>query len=194
MRSANSDGKAPRSSEAPENATGRGREATHGVGAAADGVPEGFTLALALVDALPVVFFCAAAIFAIIEIASPLFAAGAVLSAVGGAGKVCWKLVLALARRDVPFLSKQMRVTMPAGFLLMIVGALCSLASAGALAQRICVLPSLVFAIVWVACMGAMGYLASHRDQADARSNWIEQLVNAAGQACLLAAVAFAVQ
>ncbi len=192
MRSANDDGKAPHSPQTPQSVTNRGREATQDAGAGANVVPEGFTLALALVDALPVAFFCAAAILAGIEIESPLFAAGAVLSAVGGTGKVCWKLVLALARHDVPFLSKQMRVTMPAGFLLMIGGALCSLASAGALVQRICVFPSAVFAIAWVACMGAMGYLATHRDQADARSNWIEQLVNAAGQACLLVAVALA--
>ncbi len=192
MHSANDGGKATHPLPAPGNATGRDDGGEAACDAGAGDVPEGFTLALALVDALPVAFFCAAAVLAGVEIGSPLFAAGAVLSAIGGAGKVCWKLVLALARRDVPFLGKQMRVTMPAGFLLMIGGALCSAAPAGALVQRICAFPSAVIAVVWIACMGAMGYLATHRDQADARSNWVEQLVNAAGQACLLAAIVLA--
>ena len=175
MGSVNGDSKATHSLRAPGSATtcDGGGEATESAGP--DGIPEGFTLVLAGV-----------------EIGSPLFTVGAALAAIGGAGKVCWKLVLALARRDVPLLGRQMRVTMPTGFLLMIAGALCSPASAGALAQRIGTFPSAVFAIAWVACMGAMGYLATHRDQADARSNWVEQLVNAAGQACLLAAIALA--
>ena len=192
MGSVNGDSKATHSLRAPGSATtcDGGGEATESAGP--DGIPEGFTLALALVDALPVAFFCAAAILAGVEIGSPLFTVGAALAAVGGTGKVCWKLVLALARRNVPLLGRQMRVTMPTGFLLMIAGAFCSPASAGALVQRIGTFPSAAFAIAWVACMGAMGYLATHRDQADARSNWVEQLVNAAGQACLLVAIALA--
>lgn len=85
-------------------------------------IPEGFTLALALVDAIPVALFCASA---------------AVLARLGQ-------------------------------------------------------MPSLALVIAWVACMCAMGYFAGHRNQGSARDNWTEQLTNAAGQACLLAALLLA--
>lgn len=178
------------SSQAKANRAQGERAARESAGG--NGVPEGFTLSLALVDALPVAFFCAAAVLAGLEIDSVLFTVGAVVAAIGGAGKVCWKFVLALGRRDVRILSRQMHVTMPVGFLIMIAGAILAGASTAALAGRICTLPSAVFAVAWVALMGAMGYFAGHRDQTDARSNWVEQLVNTAGQACLLAAVALA--
>lgn len=155
-------------------------------------VPEGFTLTLALVDAVPVLMFCAAAIAFGARLKSALFVAGAALAFLGGAGKVSWKLVIALARRNIPALSRQMRVTMPLGFVLMIAGVALEGADALALLGELAALPSLVFLIAWVLCMCLMGYFAGHRDQADVRSNWIEQGVNALGQTCLLIAVLLA--
>ena len=69
-------------------------------------VPEGFTLSLALVDALPVIFFGAATLVLGLKMASPVFAIGAVLCFVGGAGKVTWKLIIALAHRNIPPVGK----------------------------------------------------------------------------------------
>ena len=158
----------------------------------ADDLPEGFTLALALVDAVPVALFCASAIVFGARAASPVFVAGAVLSFAGGAGKVCWKLLIAVARRNVAWLGKQMRYVMPVGFALMIAGAVISRAQVAGLLATLVRLPSLAFLLAWLACMCAMGYLAGHRDQTDARSNWTEQLVNACGQAALLAALLLA--
>ena len=158
----------------------------------ADDLPEGFTLALALVDAVPVALFCASAIVFGARAASPVFVAGAVLSFAGGAGKVCWKLLIAVARRNVAWLGKQMRYVMPVGFALMIAGAAINHAQVAGLIAALIRLPSLAFLLAWLACMCAMGYLAGHRDQTDARSNWTEQLVNACGQAALLAALLLA--
>ena len=152
-------------------------------------VPEGFTLSLALVDALPVLFFGIATLVLGLKIGSALFAIGALLCFVGGAGKVAWKFVIALAHKNIPLLAKQMQFLMPVGFLLMIVGAIIcgqrTLQVFGALAS----MPSIILMILWLACMCAMGYFASHADQNNARSNWIEQLTNTAGQAALLFAI-----
>jgi len=152
-------------------------------------VPQGFTLGLALVDTLPVIFFCLAAIVAGLRLQSPLFVAGSLVAFASGVLKVSWKLVIALARRNIPWLTRQMRYLMPLGFALMLVG----LATSGVAPRKAWAdatsLPAAALLLVWLACMGAMGWFATHNDQADARSNWIEQATNALGQACLLAAL-----
>lgn len=157
-----------------------------------DDIPEGFTLALALVDAVPVALFCASAAVFGAQAESPVFVAGAAVAFLGGAGKVLWKLLLATARRDVRWLSRQMRFVMPCGFTLMAAGAVINRVQVAGLVSRLAQLPSAVLLLAWVACMCAMGYFAGHRDQADARANWVEQCVNACGQAALLAALLLA--
>lgn len=153
-------------------------------------VPEGFTLGLALMDAVPVVFFCTAAIVfgAKIEASSP-FWIGAALALMGGTGKVAWKLVIALAHKNMPWLGRQMRITMPLGFLLMILGCILQSKTAVRAIISLGTMPSAGFALAWIACMCAMGYFAVHRDQTSARDNWIEQITNAIGQAALLLAI-----
>lgn len=157
---------------------------------ASDGdVPEGFTLSLALMDALPVILFCLATIRLGQRLDSPLFVIGASISFCAGLGKVLWKLFIAVARRRVDVLARQMRYLMPVGFAFMIVGALTRLPAIGTLLASILRMPASIFLIVWLACMVAMGYMAAHRIQDDARSNWIEQGVNTIGQAAFLIAV-----
>ena len=155
-------------------------------------VPEDFTLQLALVDALPVLLFGAATLVLGLKMASLVFAIGAVLCFVGGAGKVAWKLVIALARKNIPMLAKQMRILMPVGFVAMIAGAALSWNTAAPIFASLGSMPSIAFMVIWISCMFAMGYFAGHGDQTSARDNWIEQLTNAAGQAALLAAVLLA--
>ena len=157
-----------------------------------DSLPEGFTLSLALVDAIPVALFCASAAVFGAQLDSPLFIVGAAVAFLGGAGKVAWKLLIALARRDVSWLSRQMRYVMPVGFALMVAGAATHLDAAAATLRALTRTPSLPFVLAWIACMCAMGYFAGHRDQKDARSNWIEQLTNAVGQAALFIALVLA--
>lgn len=155
-------------------------------------LPEGFTVALALVDAVPVALFCASAAVFGARLGSPVFVAGAAVALLGGAGKVCWKLLIALARRNVGWLSRQMRFVMPVGFALMLAGVALRPAAAMAALDALGRMPSLALVAVWLGCMCAMGYFAGHRDQGDARSNWTEQLTNALGQAALLAALVLA--
>lgn len=152
-------------------------------------LPEGFTLGLALVDAVPVALFCLAAIVLGLRLSSPLFVAGSVVAFVGGALKVGWKLFIALARRNVPWLSRQMRYVMPAGFALMLVGLLTCGVGWDQVAAAVAAFPSCVLLTAWLACMVAMGWFAGHLSRTDARANWVEQATNAVGQACLLAAL-----
>ena len=157
--------------------------------AGAEGTPQGFTLPLALADAVPVALFCLSALVVASRVASPLFVVGAAVSAVGALGKVLWKLLVALADKDMRPLYRQMAMTMPTGFVLMAAGLLTARVSWAPVLAAALSLPALPLLAAWVACMALMGWLGSHRNQMDARSNWVEQLTNSGGQACLLAAL-----
>ena len=154
--------------------------------------PEGFTLGLALVDAVPVLEFGATMLVVAGRLGSPVFAVGAVACALAGAGKVAWKLVLALAGRDVPWLASQFRYVMSAGFLLMVVGVVAAAAGGSldlaAVAARAASGASGACLAAGLVGMVAMGVMAAHLDRRNARHNWAEQLVNAAAQAAFLAA------
>ena len=56
---------------------------------------EGFTVALALVDAIPVLSFGISMVIIAGRFDSPLFMIGVALSVLAGCCKVCWKLILA---------------------------------------------------------------------------------------------------
>ena len=169
-------------------------ESQHNAGgaSAAPEVPEGFNLALALVDAVPVALFGASALVAGARIGSPMWVAGASLALAGGTGKVAWKLVMALAHKNVQILSRQMRYVMPAGFALMIAGAALDPAGTLGLFRALVRMPSLALVLAWLACMLLMVRFARSRNQLDVRSNWIEQGTNALGQLALLCALLLA--
>jgi hypothetical protein len=46
--------------------------------------------------------------------------------------------------------------------------------------------PAVIFLILWVVGMVAMGVLGSRLDLNEPRSNWIEEFLNTAAQVCLL--------
>ncbi len=77
---------------------------------------------IACLDALPPVFFTAGAFVVGKRLKSRIFTLGAVLAAAGGWMKVLWKLLLTGTKKDVPFLSRQMKYTMGTGFSLMAAG------------------------------------------------------------------------
>ena len=85
-----------------------------------DTLPEDFTLLLALTDSLPVFFFGASMLLIGRNFSSLLFISGALLCLIGGAGKVLWKIIVVLQKKNVWPLFIQMRILMPAGFLLML--------------------------------------------------------------------------
>lgn len=146
-----------------------------------------FTLSLALADALPVLFFGAAAVVLGLKLRSALFFVGAVVCLLAGAGKVLWKLLIALKGRDVALLGAQLRYLMPVGFVLMLAGALLAdraarLALWGAALR----LPSAAFFAAAMMGLAAMIVCAKKVDRRDVRGNWIEQGINAAAQGCVL--------
>ena len=67
---------------------------------------EGFTVALALVDAIPVLSFGISMVIIATRFESPLFMIGAALSVLAGCCKVAWKLVLGIWKKDLRWLNK----------------------------------------------------------------------------------------
>ena len=146
-----------------------------------------FTLSLALVDALPVLFFGGAAAILGVKLKSALFIVGAALCLLAGAGKVAWKLLLALRGKDVAILGAQLRYVMPAGFLLMVLGGfLAERETLRTLLHAAVRLPSAAFFALTIVGLIAMVVCAKKFDRFDVRANWIEQGINAAAQACAL--------
>ena len=146
-----------------------------------------FTLTLAAVDALPVLFFGAAAAVLGAKLQSALFIVGAALCLLAGAGKVVWKLLLALKGKDVALLGAQLRYVMPLGFLLMLFGGFFAEGETlRALLHAAVRLPSAAFFALTIVGLVAMIVCAKKFDRYDVRGNWIEQGINAAAQACAM--------
>lgn len=151
---------------------------------------EQFTVQLAAADALPVVFFGAAAGALGRKLGSAPFFAGAGVCFLSGTGKVLWKLILARKGTDVAFLGAQLRYAMPAGFALMIAGAaLSDRALARELLRAALRLPSAALFAAASAGLAGMVLCARKFDRHDVRGNWIEQTINAAAQACTMIGV-----
>ncbi|MBP5458872.1 MAG: hypothetical protein J6Y62_01670, partial [Clostridia bacterium] len=92
-----------------------------------DTVPEGFTLSLALLDAVPVLLFAVAIVLLGIKASmSPLIILGGLLCFIGGAIKVLWKVIVAVKQKNVWWMFVQMRPMMLLGFLLLLVGCVVS--------------------------------------------------------------------
>lgn len=152
-----------------------------------DIVPEGFTLPLAVVDALPVLFFGGSMILIGLLFQSTLFLVGALLCLWAGAAKVIWKIIVVVKKKNVWWLFMQMRIVMPVGFALMLlaVGLHWSDIDRSAVLAAVVSLPSVIFFAIGVLGMVLMGVFASKLDSSDARANWIEQLTNGAAQAAI---------
>ena len=156
---------------------------------------EGFTIALALVDAIPVLSFGISMVIIASRFGSPLFMIGAALSVLAGCCKVAWKLVLGIAKKDLKWLNKPFVPMQAAGFLLMLVSFVLGFRkiSWGGVLAALTGLPCLVFFLCWIGCMFAMSWYRKHKFQRnDAHSNWTAQIINAAGQTCLLLGILFA--
>ena len=153
---------------------------------------ETFTVQLAAVDALPVLFFGVAAVVLGLKLHSVLFFIGAILCLLAGAGKVLWKLLIALQGKDVPLLGAQLRYLMPLGFLLMILGAVFSdRAQLKTLLQAAVQMPSALFFVLGILGLIGMILCAKKFDHHDVKGNWIEQIINAFAQGCVLLGVLF---
>ena len=156
---------------------------------------EGFTVWLALVDAIPVLSFGISMVIIAGRFRSPLFMFGAALSVLAGCFKVAWKLILGITRKDLRWLNKPFVPMQATGFLLMLVSFILGFGTidwAGVLAA-VTGIPSILFFVAWIGLMGFMGWYRKHKFRNDdAHSNWTAQIINAVGQTCLLLGILFA--
>ena len=156
---------------------------------------EGFTIGLALVDAIPVLSFGISMVIIASRFPSPLFMIGAILSVLGGCCKVAWKLVLGIWKKDLRWINKPFVPMMAGGFLLLIISLIVGFGKIhwAGVGAAILSFPSILFFVAWIGLMGFMGWYRKHKfSNDDAKSNWTAQIVNALGQTCLLLGILFA--
>ncbi|MEE1327826.1 MAG: hypothetical protein UHS47_04710 [Oscillospiraceae bacterium] len=155
---------------------------------------EGFTIGLALVDAIPVLSFGISMVIIASRFPSPLFMIGAILSVLGGCCKVVWKLVLGIWKKDLRWINKPFVPMMAGGFLLLIISLIVGFGKIhwAGVGAAILGFPSVLFFVAWIGLMGFMGWYRKHKfSNEDAKSNWTAQIVNALGQTCLLLGILF---
>lgn len=152
---------------------------------------EGFTLALALMDAVPVLCFGAAMVLIALRFGSLLFIAGACISTLAGCGKVLWKLILGIKKRNVIWLNRYFVPTQCVGFAMILVSFLFCFARIdwGAAAASVLRLPAVIFYTVWLAGMGTMLWYRKNRFDNSAKANWTAQSINCIAEAALLLGV-----
>ena len=156
---------------------------------------EGFTLALALVDAIPVLSFGIGMVIIASKFGSPLFMIGAALSVLAGCCKVAWKLVLGIWKKDLRWLNKPFVPMQATGFLLMLISFIVGFGRIhwAAVGSAIVSFPSAAFFLTWIGLMGFMVWFRKNKfKNDDARSNWTAQIVNALGQTALLLGILLA--
>lgn len=156
---------------------------------------EGFTLSLALVDAIPVLSFGISMVIIAGRFQSPLFMIGAALSVLAGCCKVAWKLMLGIWKKDLRWLNKPFVPMQATGFLLMLVSFILGFGKINWAATGMALLgfPSILFFVAWIGLMGFMGWFRKHKfKNDDAKANWTAQIINAVGQTCLLLGILFA--
>jgi hypothetical protein len=156
-------------------------------------VPEDFTLSMALVDTLPVLFFCASTVVLTTKFDSLLFKIGAICCITAGCGKALWKFLIAAAKKNSWLLNRQMRFLMPAGFVLITLSLIIdrNQINFAAVWNSLISFPSVIFFGACIVGIIAMGCFAAMLDGSKTRSNWIEQITNTIAQACLLVGLLF---
>lgn len=149
---------------------------------------ENFPLSLALFDALPVIFFSISVIIIAMNYRNALFITGSILCTLAGIGKVVWKIIIAGTRKDIAILNRQLRILMPVGFLLIIIGIIMGAGNIdfGWLMTAILSFPAVVFFAITVIGMILMTIFAFKLDSTKLSSNWTEQITNAVAQGSLL--------
>ena len=155
-----------------------------------------FTLALALVDFIPVVAFGAAIVMLASAFHSPLFLIGAIASLLAGVFKVMWKLILGTTKKDVKWLNKCFLPMQAGGWMVMLLAVILNIGKISwkAVGAAIVGMPQLIFFILWIAFMVTMVWYKKNRfDKYDAKTNWVAEIVNSIGQTCFLIAIAFSI-
>ncbi len=126
---------------------------------------EGFTVALALVDAIPVLLFGGSMILVASKFGHTLFIVGAVISTLAGCCKVAWKLILGIWKKDLRWLNKPFVPMQATGFLLMLIsfGLGFRRISWGDTLGGILSIPAVLFFAGWLGLMGFMGWYRKNK-------------------------------
>ena len=153
-----------------------------------DIVPENFTMGLALFDAVPVILFGVATFLLWQNIGGLFLLLGALVCFVSGMLKVLWKVIVVLRHKNVWPLFLQMRIGMPVGFVLLIIGFIVA-GITGRLSAFVSGLLHplpLLFMFITITGMTGMIICGSKLDSSDVKANWIEQTCNTIAQASFL--------
>ena len=156
-----------------------------------DMVPEGFTVSLCIVDLIPVICF----FFSVIFLAEKtyynyLFVFGGILCTISGLIKVWWKFIVAIKKKNVWWMFKQMRIIFPVAFLLFFIGLITILKNySGTILNASSY--SKFFFTLWIIGMSLMTLFAIKLDSSDPKANWIEQITNGISQIFLCLAIKF---
>ena len=151
-------------------------------------VSEDFTLSLALVDALPVLFFAASMVLIAGRFSSILFCLGAAVIVLASCGKVLWKLLLGLRKQNVPWLNRWFIPCQISGFVLILLSLVLNFRVIrwGNLLAQLTHFPSVIFFLLWLCGMGCMSWYRKNRFDHSLKANWTAQLINTAAQGALL--------
>ncbi len=154
-------------------------------------VPENFTVSLALIDAIPVLFFGASMIAVSFIFDSYLFLIGAVICTLSGAIKVLWKIIVAIRKKNVWWMFVQMRIFMPLGFIILIASLFVdrALINVRAMWHAVISFPSVIFFALGLLGMLLMIVFSFALDSTNVKANWIEQLINGIAQICIFIGV-----
>ncbi len=157
-------------------------------------VPENFNMALVIVDSIPVITFAVSMIVIAGRFSQPLFYVGALLSTLAGLGKVLWKLIIVVKKKNIYFFYKQFHYSMPLGFLLMVLAVIIAHNSIdfASVWQAVSSFPAVFCFSGAVILFGVMGYCGKALNPDDAKSNWIEQGINVGAQILLMTGVILA--
>lgn len=147
---------------------------------------EGFTVGLALLDAVPVLFFAGSMLCIYGKFDSPLFLIGAMCSVLAGLFKVIWKLILGTAKKDVRWLNKGFLPLQITGFLLILTSLIVGWKkiSLRAIGAALVSFPSVLFFLLFITGMVAMSVYVKRFDHT-ARANWMAEMINSVAQGAL---------
>lgn len=156
-------------------------------------IPEGFTLQMAIMDALPVIFFTIGISLVALNFKSLIFFIGSFLIITAGLLKVLWKFIIALHKKNIRILNKQLRYLMPTGFLLIILSIFIypDKSKFDLILPAILKMPQLLCFIITLIGMILMSVFAKVLDKNDAKANWIEQTTNLIAQFCFMLGLIF---
>jgi len=157
-----------------------------------NGGKAGFTLGLALLDAVPVIAFGVDMISLSKPLQSSLFLIGAILAMLGGVCMVLYKIILAICKKDYPICKKMFPFFMGSGWVIMIVATIIKrkLISLPGIWKAICTMPACIFFILGLLFFVAFIVYFKTKFNADsAKDNWVEEILNAGAQLCMMIGV-----